>query len=275
MYTDLTSVKVLLDSVSIFGDRLTTFECTFPRFILAEVNTHRAFSRNSASSRARPVKKVIEDVVNNPFVPQRFPVNKAGMSAIAYYDEEDSEYKIAAHRWLQARDWAVATAESLMLNGIHKQIANRVMEPYMWHTAIISATDLDNFFRLRCNKATTQPEFYKLAMMMSDAYHDSRPIVRMMRQWHLPLVDEDDHETQPTRQLVKLSAARCARVSYLTHDGVRDPAEDFRLYDQLAGDTHLSPLEHQAVPSMNQFEWANFRGWKQHRWEIEHGLTSG
>lgn len=274
MYIDRTAVKILADSLSIFGHRLTTFECTFPRFILAEVNTHRVFSRNSASSRARPVAKVIDEVDTDPFIPERFPLNKPGMSATQYILPGDARYSIARERWLQAKDAAVTTAQSFMVNDIHKQIANRVLEPYMWHTAIISATELKNFFRLRCDKATTQPEFYKLALMMQQTYNASTPTPVKFEGWHLPLTNENDHENVPLSEVIMLSAARCARVSYLTHDGVRDPAEDFRLYKQLASNTHLSPLEHQATPSMNQRHWANFEGWKQHRWEIEHGLTS-
>ena len=146
--------KILADSKSVRGERITTFLLTFPRIILAEFNTHRAFSRNSASSRAIPFKKMVESVETNPFIPIAWQKDHKGMQGTEYLTDKLS-IQFATSNWLTARDWAVSSAKALNNSdngyaGVTKQLCNRLLEPFMWHTVICTATDYQNFFNLRC-----------------------------------------------------------------------------------------------------------------------------
>jgi hypothetical protein len=141
--------KILADSISERGDRITTYLLTFPRIILAEFNTHRAFSRNSASSRAIPFAKMVESVEKNPFIPIAWQKDHKGMQGTEYLDETMSD--VAKDEWLHARNEAVRTAKILNKEEfVTKQLCNRLLEPFMWHTVICTATDYENFFKLRC-----------------------------------------------------------------------------------------------------------------------------
>jgi thymidylate synthase ThyX len=269
------SVKLLADSVSPIGHRLTTFEATIPRIVLAEFNTHRVFSRNSASSRAIPVEKMLARVMEDPYVPSTWGQNQKGMQA----GQEVNPYDAArAHdAWLRARDAAVAHAQELLDLGIHKQTTNRLLEPFLWHTIIVSATEWSNFENLRDNPAA-HPDIQTPAHMIREARAASEPRKLQCGEWHLPLVGQEDIEETgrtalgievgwgPVQQkLADVSSARCARVSYLTHDGRRDLAEDVGLFDRLVGPGHLSPLEHAARP-MTQIELLKFER-REHRWD--------
>jgi thymidylate synthase ThyX len=290
--------KILADSTSPAGHRLTTLEATFPRFVLAEFNTHRVFSRNSASSRAIPIVKQLKRVLEDPYVPIEFGSNKPGMQAGAPL--EGKKRQAAERQWLGARDDAVrhvlglvadpasAAAEAPLdllprveaaqrdkvwpedwLN-VHKQVANRLLEPFMWHTVIVTATEWDNFWNLRCHP-DAQPEIRLIAERMRAAIEASEPSALEGDEWHLPLVrPEDRGEELSSEELLKVSAGRCARVSYLTHAGKRDPRADIELHDRLLESGHMSPLEHPARPleaaELEQGEWCgNFRGWCSYR----------
>jgi thymidylate synthase ThyX len=257
--------RVLLDSINPAGVRLTTMEVTFPRFILAEFNTHRVFSRSSASSRAVPTRKMIERVIQSPVLPIEWGRNRAGMSASEAVSEQ--EEAIARQSWLSARDMAVKTAEALAELKVHKQVVNRVLEPFMWHTVIVSATEWDNFFELRC-APNAQPEMQRTALLMRDALNASEPSVVPMGAWHLPLIQDDERRLEMETQKM-ISVARCARVSYLTHEGSRDIEKDLQLFTRLKQDRHLSPFEHVATPAEDAEFYANFRGWRQMRATIE------
>lgn len=263
--------QILCDSVSPWGDRLTTFEVTFPRIVLAEFNTHRMFSRNSASSRAIPTEKILQRVRETPFIPIYWGRNQKGMSA---HQELSASEQVAAERaWLGARDDAIAAAEQLMEIGVHKQIANRLLEPFMWHTVLVTATEWSNFFALRCAK-TAQPEIRRIALMMRELYLDEKPHELGLNDWHTPLVSDQDRYELTTEERKQVASGRCARVSYLTHAGKRDPSADIDLHDRLAQDFHMSPFEHIARPfnfiehySGQKFS-ANFRGFVQYRKEF-------
>jgi hypothetical protein len=256
--------KVLLDSVNEAGDRLVTMCVTYPRFVHSEFMTHRMFSRNAASSRAIPVQKMIERVMQDPVLPVEWGQNQKGMQAITLLDEiAQREAEVA---WLEGRDAAVLAATKLQELRTHKQIVNRLLEPWMWITVIVSATEWDNFFKLRCHP-DAQPELRHIAVMMRIALVESKPVLALAGGWHTPLLQPDD--TAPDWDyVVKLSAGRCARISHLTHDGRRDPAEDIRLHDDLVRDEHWSPLEHQAqaAPGVKS---GNFTGWVQYRQMVE------
>ncbi len=259
------SARVLLDSISPAGVRLTTLEVTFPRFVLAELNTHRTFSRNSASSRAIPTGKLLERVENDPVLPIEWGRNQAGMSASDLLTEAEAEQ--ARQAWLGARDAAVAYARRLLELKVHKQELNRLLEPFLWHTVIVSATEWENFFELRC-APNAQPEIREAALRMRKALEQSRPREVLAGEWHLPLVFDDERELGvQTRK--RISAARCARVSYLTHEGKRELEKDLELYERLKSDRHWSPFEHVATPAPDAEFHANFRGWLQMRAQIE------
>ncbi len=293
------AVKVLADSRSPAGYRLTTLETTFPRFILAEFNTHRVFSRNSASSRAIPITKQLRRVLEHPYVPIEFGSNQPGMQA---GPPLTGEAELAAEsEWLRARDSAVRHVLGLVSNpsevpadadlldylgqiegviqareqrpqwlNVHKQVANRLLEPFMWHTVIVTASDWDNFWNLRCHP-DAQPEIRRVATMMRDAVGASSPSDLDWGEWHLPLVgDSDREEAHSEADLIKISAGRCARVSYLTHSGKRDHEADIALHDRLLESGHMSPMEHPARPldpsDLEKGEWSgNFRGWQAYR----------
>jgi thymidylate synthase ThyX len=288
------SAKVLVDSISPDGVRLTTLEVTMPRIVLAEFNTHRMFSRNSASSRAIPVEKMIKRVVEDPYIPSSWGKNQKGMQAGEEVDSTDKW--LAQSDWLKARDSAVTHAKSLLGRGIHKQLTNRLLEPFMWHTCIVTATEWDNFFNLRCHP-DAHPEIRRTAEKMRVAMKVSEPTDLDYGQWHMPLIHQEDYDWwAKTTQVLdlalqKISVARCARVSYLTHDGKRDHEADLDLHNRLLSSGHMSPFEHVARPIEEEdygnprfalTPWrkegdrfvldflGNFRGWVQYRKTILH-----
>lgn len=255
---------VLADSVSEAGVRLTTLQIRMPRIVLAEFNTHRMFSRNSASSRAIPVEKRIAAVRSDPFVPEAFGANKRGMQAGDALDNDAQ--RAAFDAWMGACGLACDAAERLANIGVHKQWANRLIEPFSWHEVIVTATEWENFYALRISEHA-QPEIRRAAEAMKAAMDASEPTLVGPGGWHLPLVTNEDRVEFYPEDCASLSAARCARVSYLTHDGKRDPAADLRLAHQLRTNGHMSPFEHPATPMRVAAAGfaGNFRGWTQLR----------
>jgi hypothetical protein len=245
-------------------------------------------SKNSASSRAIPVSKAIAAVRADPFIPEEFGKNQPGMK----WDNslEADEAFIARQDWISASEAAIHFAERLNNLEVHKGLANRILEPFKWHTAILSGTEWSNFFALRTD-VNAQPEFRKIALMMQELYQSNEPEL-VVEEWHLPLVDYQHElygnhpDCYPKNQDAgsvnweywkKVSVGRCARVSYLTHDGIRDPQKDVELHDRLWESGHLSPYEHIATPEpaeryaddWYEEQWSgNFRGWHQYRKDI-------
>lgn len=267
---------VVADSVSPHGKRITTLQLKYPRFIHSEFMTHRVFSRNSASSRAIPTAKMIEQVQNDPAMPIYWGLNQPGMQATKEHDDPDT----AMVWWKCAAIDAAASATLLNNLGLHKQIVNRVLEPFQWMHTIVTATEWDNFFELRCHP-DAQPEFQSLARAIRTAMNNSTPVerhgpVEYAASWHLPYVFDEERRTLPVSVLPKISAARCARVSYLKHDGTEPSAEvDLTLFERLVGGVplHASPIEHQAVPAGLDRCSRNFRGWCQYRELFESGTV--
>lgn len=258
------SAKVLADSISPRGKRLTTLEVTFPRYVLAEFNTHRMFSRNSASSRAIPVQKQLDRIVNDPFIGDHWGSNQPGMQAGAELQGQTRAQAIEI--WREAAQAAVQAAQRLSELGVHKQRTNRLLEPFMWHTVIVTATEWSNFYALRAHK-DAQPEIRDAACAMRDAMNASTPVELDYGEWHTPLIQPD--ENFPLDDKLKISVGRCARVSYLTHDGVRDSAKDIELYERLVEGGHMSPLEHVARPqNESEPQLGNLLGWHQHRADV-------
>lgn len=260
-------VKVIEDSISPTGQRLTTLQMSFPRFILPEFNTHRVFSRNFSSSRAIPVKKMIDMIRNSPARPIHWGENQAGMQASV---ELSDEKKVAAKLlWSNAAKKAADIAEAMMDLGLHKQVANRVLEPFMMVNGIVTATEYDNWFDLRAHE-DAQPEIHELALQMRFAMNESRPKLLDLGEWHLPYVTleerNDSYFKDKPELLRKVSAARCCRVSYLKHDGsAASIQDDLDLCKKLAGAVpiHASPFEHQATPDekLKEAKFGGFDGW--------------
>jgi len=254
--------KIVADSIAENGCRLTTFEITMPRIILAEWNTHRVFSRNTASSRAIPVKKMIDSVMENPFIPERFPKNEAGMSNSEWLEGEEAEK--AKIEWLESRNLAVDQVQKLIKLNVHKQIANRILEPFMWVTSVTSSTQWKNFFTLR-NSKLAQPEIMKVASAMQLLYDNSEPVLLRKGEWHLPYVKEEEKDLFG-QDAPLLSAGRCGKVSYLTHGETNTPEKDISIArDKMVGNKHWSPVEHPATPLDEPVFLGNYRGWKQQR----------
>lgn len=244
--------RIERDSITQYGERLTTFVVTLPRIVLAELNTHKMLSKSSASSRAIPVKTQIERLYDDLFEPVSWGKNQKGMQAEAELSPE--EIGKARNIWNEAMYSAIKAAELMLDVGVHKQITNRLLEPFMWHTVIISGTEWSNFFHLRDHKMA-QPEIQKAAAMMNELYRSSKPKLLDSDSWHLPFEPTDgSHEQAYTvEERVKMSVGRSARVSYNTHDGASDPMADKRLAESLLKNGHMAPWEHVARP-MNSSE---------------------
>lgn len=254
--------KIVADSINGCGNRVTSYILTYPRFIHSEVMTHRLFSRNAASSRAIPVKKMIERIQKEPAMPMYWGKNQKGMQA--GQDLNEQEKLEAIQIWLDAMKDAVVWAERLLDIGVHKQIANRILEPFAHMTTLVTATEFGNFFNLRAHP-DAQPEFQHLAYLMLEDYENSTPAKLSVGEWHLPFADKYICEGLHTEQLLKIVTARAARVSYLNFEGEIDHQKDYDLHDDLMKNGHWSPFEH-AAQALDNSEWyGNFCGWKQYR----------
>lgn len=297
------SAKVIADSISERSPRLTTLQLRYPKFIHGEFMTHRVFSRNASSSRAIPVERMIKDVIDDPVYPMHWGKNQPGMQA----DDECSEMIASPislgygsswvdreRAWDEARKAAIAHAKAFADAGYHKQIVNRLLEPFVHINVVVTATDWSNFFALRCHK-DAQPEMRLLAEAIRDAMKSCSPNRLLPDDWHVPYVTREEatpHAGSPIAKIasnweeakavaIKLSVARCARVSYLTQDGkVPTVEDDLKLYDRLLASVplHASPAEHQASPDHWDGDGAhgggrwrakrhhgNLRGWVQYR----------
>jgi hypothetical protein len=258
------TAKIIADSISPSKIRIVTMSLVYPRFIHAEFMTHRVFSRNASSSRAEPVEKHIARIKKHCAMPTYWGSNKPGMQA----GEEIENVLEAIQQWLDAKDLAIEQATLLNNLGLHKQIVNRVLEPYSHISVVCTSTDWENFFNLR-RHPDAQPEIRALADEMWDALQESYPVPLPIGHWHLPYIKWQEKQEYNLTTLLAASTARCARVSYLKHDGTTpNIEEDIKLYDKLVGGVpiHASPTEHQATPLVDPEEKSNnFRGWLQHR----------
>ena len=141
--------EIVAHSINEQGDELISVMATFPRIILAEVNTHRMLSKNTSSSRAIPFAKMVETIKNDPFIPIAWQKEHKGMQGTEYH--VDRKHENAVYEWLKARDYAVKQASMMNNDGITKQLCNRLLEPFMWTTMLITGpkSGWDNFFHLR------------------------------------------------------------------------------------------------------------------------------
>lgn len=268
------NVDIVADSLAPCGKRLTTITATYPRFIHGEILTHKDRERNSASSRAIPVKTMHAAILETPVIPIRWGSEQKGMQT----GDEISNPDEATRIWLEARDNALESAKKLAELGVHKSLVNRVTEPWMWITVVMSATEWGNFFRQRCH-ADAEIHFQKIACMIRDTLASSKPLELYDGEWHMPFVDEADYtpamiaasERGRTYEEVlrRISVARIARVSYLTHgDSARDITKDLALFDRLvngSGFGHWSPHGHVAMACDEPVRSGSFIGFKQYR----------
>lgn len=260
--------EIIADSISPFGDRCTSFILTMPRFILAELNTHRQFSRNSASSRAVPFDKMVKRVDKDPFIPIKWMKDHSGMQGDEYF-EDAMEFN---HKWVEAKNAAVKHAKELNKLGVTKQMCNRILEPFMWHTALVTATQWENFFSLRADPAA-EIHIKELAHQLLEIYNDSEPTPLGEGAWHIPFGDKFDTErleAMAAGESVdslkrKIATARCARLSYINFEGKDDYEADVKLHDRLKKMNHASPFEHIAK-CMTKAEYGN-----HHRCEFKNG----
>ena len=283
------TAQIIADSVNPQGARLTTFVLEYPRFVHSELLTHRVFSKNAASSRAIPIEKMIEAVQINPAMPVWWGKNQSGMQAKEElddtvkshlnpynYGEMYTERELAKCLWIKARDIAIDQVRGLMKVGLHKQIANRILEPWFHIRIILSGTEFSNFFALRAHP-DAQPEIQALAYKMLEAYNASTPNKLAVGEWHVPFGDQMDIKrllnhldiSQTVWEAkLKIAIARCARISYLNFEGKDDYAADIKLCDRLFGANpkHLSPTEHVAQCLDSDEFVGNFRGFKQFRY---------
>lgn len=268
--TNITA-KVICDSISEQGVRLTTFEIEYPRFIHSEVMTHRSLSKNSSSSRAIPITKMLEQIESNMAIPLYWGKAKSGMQATEEVDIDDVWWY--EEKWKFAFDEVSYRIEQLSDNvegkkgfmpPLHKQVPNRLSEPFQMMKVVITGTDFDNFFNLRIHK-DAQPEICMLAYKMYQAMQESKPIELKAGEWHLPFVNvgwngkgemcyaDEDFNFVELEQAIKLSAASCASVSYRTEGMTLEKAD--KIFDMLikAEVMHSSPLEHCATPVKPKF----------------------
>lgn len=279
---------ILADSISPNGIRLTTFQLTYWRAIHSELMTHRMFSRCAQSSRATPIKKNIEAVLNNPWRPAVWTANDKGM--VAKQNIPEDTVPVVELAWKTAAKSMATIASALEQVGLHKQVVNRLLEPFSSINVVVSSTDWNNFWKLRCAK-DADPSMQLLANTMKEAFDASEPKELFTNDWHLPYIDREKDMELVKKQFPnleeweikesifpKISAARCARVSYKTFDGTTSIKQDIELCDRLIKNNHMSPLEHVAKPDVcitetenniqhwqHSEEHGNFRGWRQLR----------
>ena len=263
-----TSIKatVICDSISEQGVRLTTFEIEYPRIVMSEFNTMRAISKNSSSSRAIPVSKMLEHTKNINLKPIYFGSKKSGMQAGDELIGEDLQY--AKSTWESALHSMVHSAKILDDCGVAKEVCNRLVEPFQLVKVVCTATDWDNFFNLRLHP-DADPNICMLAYKMYQAMQESKPVELKAGEWHLPFVNigwngkgemcyaDDDFNFISLEQAIKLSAASCASVSYRTEGMTLEKAD--KIFDMLikAEVIHSSPFEHLATPVSKGVEIEN------------------
>ena len=275
------TAKIIADSLNAdTGSRLTTFLVRFHRFILPEVLTHRVFSRNTSSSRAIPVAKKIALIAECLASPVSFGLAAKPMYSVeendkGIYIKEFNDTFAPIDAWRLAAESAVEFATAFSNSDYHKQVVNRIIEPYTWTDMVISSTEWDNFFKLRIS-SDAQPEIQELAVKMKLALLESTPVELQEGEWHLPFVTDSERNEFSLNQQKQLSVVRCARVSYKTKlDEDYDYSKDLQLFTLLRDSGHFSPFEHVAELSHfdNEEYLTNFKGFVQYRSYVEEALN--
>ena len=267
------TVTVIEDTMSPGGVRLTTLELVYPRYIHSEVMTHRVFSRNASSSRATPLQVNLDEVCLDPVFFDFVGKNQKGMVATeplndVLVDDFKTDWEslgimVASH-----------VAKMNEKYGIHKQTLNRALEPWLRIRTLVTATEWDNFFKLRLSP-NAQPEIQSLARAMKSAMGKSEPREEL---FHAPYLKPGETETFTVFAGIRASAARCARGSYARHDGKESTLEeDTKLAKNLFDAGHMSPFEHVAMwlpDSTSDGFRHNLRGWQSVRYLAENGFIT-
>jgi len=272
------TAEVIADSVNEFGDRLTSLVIVLPRIVLAELNTHRALSRNSASSRAIPFKKMVKLVQENPFIPIAWQKDHKGMQGTKYFTNDDKLQAIGGEltgavdyldiNQIKATNSAVLHATAMHNNGVTKQLCNRLLEPFMYHTIIATATEWENFTALRAHP-DAEIHIADASEKIIVALNNSTPRKLRGGEWHIPFGENIDYSrfadlegivgVLPSMVAVMIATARCARVSYLNYEGKDDYQSDIDLYKILSSVGHWSPFEH-CAQTMHSYELDSVNG---------------
>lgn len=294
--------KIIAHSRAPNGQTIVTWELQYPRLILAELNTHRQLSKNSSSSRAIPIQTIIDMVRTSPAMPVHWGKNQPGMQA---HEELTGDLLAAVKRvWIESALDAARNAEIMAKYGAHKQVANRVLEPYQWMKTVLTGTCVDNFFWLR-NHEDADPTIHALAKAMWESLKESKPADLKPGDWHVPYYDDGTwrasvYEDNTLEEALAISSSCCAQVSYRKLDDSLEKAE--LVYDRLVGSepVHASPFEHQATPMTPSHTWemdwydkdfiwpkgvthkdregnywsGNFKGWIQHRQLIPNNVCN-
>lgn len=255
-------------------DNLYTFELEYPRFIHSEFMTHRMHSRNASSSRAVPVERTIQNILNEPWKPLHVYKNCRGMQGKELMS--DDEYDSFCKHWDDAKLQAIEVAHKMIKEGFHKQHINRILEPFTKIKVIVTATEWDNFFKLRLSP-DADPEMQDLAKaikMAMDAVSNTYIYINAHGGRTLPYVHFDEMDAiDDLRILTLISAARCARVSYLNHDGSKpDILKDLALAKRLIDSGHMTPFEHQCRYSFDTGFQYNLRDFQSARYMLDHGI---
>lgn len=258
---------------------IATFRLKYPRIVHAELMTHRVFSRNASSSRAVPSVTVQSEVKNDPAIPRKFQENKSGMQG-----GQELDFGHWKREWIKASEEVTQIANRFA--GCHKQIVNRITEPFSFINVIVTSTEWDNFFNLRCTDLA-DPTFEEVALMIREVLQKSTAVER---EWHIPYFNPD---INIEKNLI-VSTTKAAKISY-NKDRMECSMEEYeKRHNQLLSDFHLSPFEHCAKP-FNEWEvrvtqaikdggisykmpWTdatfcrNFKGFKSYRFLLENKM---
>lgn len=261
------SAKVIADSISEQGVRITTLEVEYPRFIHGELMTHRALSKNSSSSRAIPIQKMLDQIEDNMAMPVYWGKNKSGMQAVEEISKFDEVKSVL--NWERSYNYVKDRVLDMVDIGLHKQVPNRLTEPFQMMKVVITGTDWENFFNLRIHK-DAQPEICMLAYKIYKAMEQSKPCKLKHGEWHLPytkrlydgyttwLAADDVTEQEFTlEEAIKVSASCCAQVSYRNTDMSLEKAD--KIFNMLIKSDvlHASCFEHLATPVQKEIEIEN------------------
>lgn len=241
---------------------IITWELMYPRYIHSELMTHRQFSRNAASSRATPTKVLVEEVRKHPVFFDEVRLNQKGMTGGELVgDDVLKEFK---RQWEDAANTAADYAENWLKMGIAKQTVNRILEPFLPIRTIVTATDIDNFFKLRL-APDAQPEIQSLAKAMNESREKAGVSVEEV---HIPYAE---YFPDKTEHLVTRAIAACARVSVARNDGKKTThEEDLAFTKRLLSAGHMTPFEHVAYATSHKGRYANLSDWMSVRWVAEH-----
>lgn len=268
-------VKLDTHSINANGDTISTWILTYPRYIHADFMTHRVFSRNGASSRAIPISQMLKAVIKNPACPIYWGSNGKGMQDHGELGKVKSW--LCKRVWMTARWFAVFFVWMLSVIGLHKQWANRILEPWLHMTVVMTTTELGNFINLRGPNGGAHPELHEIVAKMKHALSTSTPRMLYDGEWHIPLLTDEERKilvnsknnrnsyVVVVNQYLMVATARAARISYIKHDMIKNRSDDVALHNKLLNSKHWSPFEH-CAQAQSEHGWVgNFHGWVQYR----------